>query len=78
MTMTATMRSRIFQTKHNNGTKFEGFTFDDEGSLRFKNQIYIPLNDELRILILNEAHIALYMAHLGVMKMRANIKPLFF
>jgi hypothetical protein len=56
---------------------FEGFTFDDDALLRFKNQIYIPLNDELRILILNEAHSAMYMAHPGVMKMRAYLKPLF-
>ena len=32
--------------------RFEGFTFDDDGLLRFKNQIYIPLNYELRRLIL--------------------------
>jgi hypothetical protein len=28
--------------------KFEGFTMDNDGSLRFKGQIYIPPNDELR------------------------------
>ena len=57
---------------------FEGFTFDNNGLLSFKNWIYIPPNDELRILILREAHIAVYMAHPGFMKMRANLKPLFF
>jgi hypothetical protein len=44
--------------------RFEGFTLDDDGLLRFKNQIYVPPNDELRSLILNEAHRAVYMAHL--------------
>jgi hypothetical protein len=58
--------------------RFEGFTLDDDGLLRFKNQIYVPLNDVLRILILNEAHRAVYMAHPGVMKKRADLKPLFF
>jgi hypothetical protein len=58
--------------------RFEGFTFDDDGLLRFKNQIYVPPNDELRRLILSEAHREVYMAHLGVMKMRADLKPLFF
>jgi hypothetical protein len=58
--------------------RFEGFTFDDDGLLRFKNQIYVPPNDELRSLILNEAHRAVYMAHPGVTKMRADLKPLFF
>jgi hypothetical protein len=30
------------------------------------------------MLILNEAHREFYMAHLGVTKMRADLKPLFF
>jgi hypothetical protein len=54
--------------------RFEVFTFDDDGLLRFKNQIYIPLNDALRSFILNEAHIAVYMDHPGVTKMRAELK----
>jgi hypothetical protein len=43
--------------------RFEGFMLDDDGLLIFKNQIYLPPNDELRSLILNEAHRAVYMAH---------------
>jgi hypothetical protein len=58
--------------------RFEGFMLDDDGLLRFKNRIYVPSNDELRSLILNEAHRAVYMAHPGVTKMRADLKPLFF
>ena len=58
--------------------RFEGFLFDDDGLLRFKNRIYIPPNDELRSLILNKAHKAVYMAHPGVTKMREDLKPLFF
>jgi hypothetical protein len=58
--------------------RFEGFMFDNDGLLRFKNQIYVPPNDELRSLILNEAHREVYMAHPGVMKMREDLKPLFF
>jgi hypothetical protein len=58
--------------------RFEGFTFDDDGLLRFKNKIYVPPNDELRIFILNEAHRSVHMAHLGATKMRENLKPLFF
>jgi hypothetical protein len=57
---------------------FEGFTLDDDGLLRFKNRIYVPLNDKLRILILNEAHRAVYMAHPRVMKMRVDLEPLLF
>jgi hypothetical protein len=58
--------------------RFEGFLFDSDGLLRFKNRIYVPLNDELRMLILSEVHRAVYMAHPGVTKIRANLKPLFF
>jgi hypothetical protein len=57
--------------------RFEGFTFDDDGLVRFNNWIYVPLNDELRSLILNEAHREVCMAHPEVMKMRADLKPLF-
>jgi hypothetical protein len=57
--------------------RFEGFTFDNDGLLRFKNQIYIPPNDELRSLILGKAHRAIYMVHSGVTNMRADLKPLF-
>ena len=58
--------------------RFEGFTFDDDRLFRFKNWIYITPKDYLRSLILNEAHRAMYMTHPGVMKMRADLKPLFF
>jgi hypothetical protein len=58
--------------------KFEGFTMDNDGLLRFKGQIYVSPNDELRSLILNEAHREMYMAHPGVTKMRADLKTLFF
>jgi hypothetical protein len=58
--------------------KFEGFTFDEDGLLRFKNRIYVPPNNELRSLILNKAHKTMYMDHLRVMEMRADLKPLFF
>jgi hypothetical protein len=36
--------------------RFKGFTLDDDGLLRFKNQIYIPPNNELRSFIPNKAH----------------------
>jgi hypothetical protein len=57
---------------------FEGFTFDDDGLLRFKNHIYVPPNNKLRSLILNEAQRLVYMADLRVTKIRAGLKTLFF
>jgi hypothetical protein len=58
--------------------RYQGFSFDRDGLLRFKSQIYVPPNDELRMLILSEVHRVVYMAHQGVTKMRAYLKPLFF
>jgi hypothetical protein len=58
--------------------QFAGLSFDSNGLLRFKSWIYVPANDELRMLILSEAHRAVYLAHPGVTKMRADLKPLFF
>jgi hypothetical protein len=57
--------------------RYEGFSFDRDGLLRFKIWIYVPLNDELRMLILSEAHREVYMSHPRVTKMRADLKPLF-
>ena len=57
--------------------RHEGFSFDSDGLLRFKIQIYVLPNDELRM-ILSEANRAVYMAHSRVTKMRADLKPLFF
>jgi hypothetical protein len=58
--------------------RYEGFYFDSDGLLRFEGWIYVPPNDELRMLILSEAHRAVYMAQPRVTKMREDLKPLFF
>jgi hypothetical protein len=58
--------------------KFEGYTLDIEGLLRYKIRIYVLPNNELRSLILSEVHQVVYMAHPRFMKMRAYLKPLFF
>jgi hypothetical protein len=58
--------------------RFEGNTLEKDELMRYNNQIYIPPNDDLRSLILNESHREVYMAHPRVMKMRADLNPLFF
>ena len=58
--------------------RYEGYSHDSDGLLRFRGRIYVPPNDELRMLILSEAHRVVYMAHPGVTKMRVDLKPLFF
>jgi hypothetical protein len=52
--------------------KYEGYSLDNDGLLRFNGRIYIPPNDELRSLILSEVHQAVYMAHPRVTKIWVN------
>ena len=40
--------------------------------------MYIPKSGDVRSIILKEAHSALYCAHLGVKKMYADMRNLFF
>jgi hypothetical protein len=58
--------------------KYEGYSLDNDGLLRYNKKIYVPPNDELRILILREAHRAVYMAHSRLTKMKADLKTLLF
>jgi len=57
---------------------FEGYSLDNDGLLRYNDRIYVPPNNELRSLILSEAHRVVYMTHPRVMKMKADLKLLFF
>jgi len=59
-------------------SKYEGYSLESNGFLIFNDKIYISPNNELRSLNLSEAHRAVYMAHLGITKMKADINPLFF
>ena len=59
--------------------KFGGFTVDNDELMIFKKKwIYVPPKDELRSLVLNEAHREVYMAHPKVTDMRTDLKTLFF
>jgi hypothetical protein len=58
--------------------RYEGYSFDNDGLLRYNTIIYVPPNDNLRIYILNEVHRPIYMAHLRVTKMKVGLKRSFF
>jgi hypothetical protein len=60
-----------------NVPRFEGYTLENDGLMRYNNRIYVPPNEKLINLILSESHREVYMAHLGVTKMRADLRPLF-
>ena len=57
---------------------FEGYSIDENGFLRFRGRVYIPNVEELRRLIMDEAHRAPYSAHPGVKKMHETLKREFF
>jgi hypothetical protein len=58
--------------------KMEGYSCDDDEMVRFMKKIVVPDKDGLCEMIMKEAHCSLYMAHLGVQKMYANLKQNFF
>ena len=58
--------------------RYEGYSLDNDELLRYNGWIYVPPNDEMRNLILNEAHRVVYMAHPRVTKMKEDLKPIFF
>ena len=58
--------------------KFSRYVLESYGPLRLSGRIYVPLQGELRTLILAEAHHAPYSAHPGVKKMHADLRRLFF
>ena len=53
--------------------RFAGYSLESDGLLRHTRRIYVPLLDELRTLILSEAHRAPYLAHPGVKKMYVDL-----
>jgi hypothetical protein len=58
--------------------KYEGYILETDRLLRYRGRMYIPENGDIRSIILKEAHIAPYFAHLGVKKMYADMRKLFF
>lgn len=52
----------------------EGYSCDDDGMVRSMKKILVPGRDGIHELILKESHRAVYMAHLGVQKMYADLK----
>ena len=59
-------------------TRTEGYSIDHGGLLRFQGRVYVPANEELRRLVLDEAHRAPYSTHPGVRKMLETLKKAFY
>jgi hypothetical protein len=58
--------------------KYEGYSLEADGLLRYQGRMYIPENGDIQSIILKESHRGLYSAHPGVKKMYANMRKLFF
>ena len=61
----------IKQTGEN---KAPGFHVDDKNTLWYENRIYVPNADELRRVIMDEAHNSAYSIHPGATKMYQDLK----
>jgi hypothetical protein len=55
-----------------------GFYITSDGLLRYQNRIYVPNNEEIRKLILEEAHFSPYSVHPGGTKMYCDLKKYFW
>ena len=60
------------------GPKYEGYSLETDGLLRYRGRMYIHENGDIRSIILKEAHRALYCVHPGVKKMYVDMRKLFF
>ncbi|WRX28298.1 Integrase zinc-binding domain - like 10 [Theobroma cacao] len=49
-----------------------------DGVLRYGTRLYVPNNDGLRRKILEEAHMATYVVHLGATKMYQDLKKVYW
>jgi hypothetical protein len=58
--------------------KYEGYSLEVDGLLRYRGRMYIPENGDIRSIILKEANRALYCVHPGVKNMYADMRKLFF
>ena len=54
------------------------FSLDDQGVVKFKNRLVVPLSDELRRKILDEAHNSKLSIHLGSNKMYHDLRHLYW
>jgi hypothetical protein len=56
----------------------EGYALEIDGLLLYKNRVYIPNDQELKLVILKEMHKVTYAGHLGYQKTVAAVKSHYF
>jgi hypothetical protein len=58
--------------------KYDGYSLEADGLLRYRGRMYINEGGDTRSIILKEAHREIYYAHPGVNKMYTDMKNIFF
>jgi hypothetical protein len=58
--------------------RYEVYSLEVDGLLRYQGSMYIPEGGDIRSIILKESHRALYCVHMSVKKMYTNMKNIFF
>ena len=58
--------------------RYEGYKFEEDGLLTYRDRIYIPNVAYLRRVVMDEIHQALYSGHLGSQKTIATTRKQYF
>ena len=58
--------------------KVENYKLETDGTLLYKNKIYIPNVQDLKCMILHEIHTVPYAGHLGYQKIVPAVKSHYF
>jgi hypothetical protein len=58
--------------------RYEGYSLEVDGLLRYQGRMYLPGGGDIRSIILEKSHRELYCAHPSVKKMYADMNNLFF
>ena len=67
----------VLETDASN-SRLDDYSFDDDGVLRYQSRIYVPNCEGLQKVVLEEMHCNPFLGHLGVNKMMADLRPLYF
>jgi len=58
--------------------KLKGYTLENVGLLLFRGHMYVPKNDNIRRLVMEESHKTHYFPHVGVRKIHEDLNKIFF
>jgi hypothetical protein len=68
----------IMENLHQKTEKYKCFRQDGKGILWFGSRLVVPKNEDLKKIILDEAHLSKFSMHPGSTKMYHDLKPLYW